>query len=105
MSTAFKRGDRVDFRGHRNGEVMRVGRATVWALFQTCHGSFPTCGPVGEFRRHVPSTAVQVGEYVIGTVCGHEDKVQLHLVTTGEMMETDIAQLESWLAKFWRKEF
>lgn len=99
------KGDRVDWRDHRDGEVLRVGRATLWAVFQTTHGSFPVAGAIGEFRRHQPSHTIRVGDFYLRAPGTDTTKVQIHWERTGEMMETDAAKLESWMAKFWAKEF
>lgn len=101
----FQKGDRVDYRGYHDGEVLRVGRSTVWALFVTPHGNFPVAAPAGDFRRHVPPTVLRIGEYGVRASGSNESKVQIHSTRTGEMMETDTAKFESMIARFWRREF
>lgn len=105
ITSNLKPGDRVDYRSLKNGEVIRVGRATIWAVFETPHGTHPVTGSSRDFRSHEPSTAVRIGEYILRTPAYREGHIQVHAVSSGEMMETDIAKLESWLAKFWRREF
>jgi hypothetical protein len=100
----LKAGDRCDYREHRNGEVRRVGRGTIWAVFRLANGSdYPVCGPLEEFKRHVAHLELQVGEFVIRRPGTRVGLVQLH--SRGEMLETDEARLASWLAKFWNREF
>lgn len=101
----FKKGDRVDYRDLRNGEVVRVGRATLWASFQTIHGNRPVAEPLSEFRHHVPQTEFRVGEFLLRRPGSRDSKVQIHWGRTGEMMETEQAVLESYLMKFWARMF
>jgi hypothetical protein len=105
MST-FQKGDRVDFSHLRDGEVLRVGRATLWAVFRTPGGNLPIAAPLADFRPHRADEAgVRIGAYLLRSPGSKSDKVQLYSARTGEMMETDEAQLESWLDRFWRNRF
>jgi hypothetical protein len=101
----LEKGDRVDYRDHRDGEVLRVGRATVWAVFNTPHGNFPVSAPLADFKRHIVPQLVRIGEYGLRVPGSKESKVQIHWARTGEMMETEAATLETVLARFFRREF
>lgn len=104
--TEIKRGDRLDYpaRDLKNGEVVRVGHATVWLVFTLAGGAaFPITASPDELRPHLNPSRVKVGEFLIRDVC--DGKVFIESVLTGEVMQTEEARLETWLAKFWNKEF
>jgi hypothetical protein len=100
----IKPGDRVDFRAHRNCEVLKVGRATVWLSCRTARGgALPLTAHPADIRPHVEHHAIRIGRYLLRDVA--DGKVWVTSSETGETMQTDIAKVESWLAKFWAREF
>lgn len=104
MSNAeVKVGDLVDWRDLKRGHVTRVGRGTLYATFETTSGHRPVNGPFCEFRKHVETTSVRIGQYVIRAPFGEPGKVLVE--SSGEQMVTEEARLEGWLSKFWNREF
>lgn len=107
MSIAdIKTGDRLDYpaRDLHGGEVLKVGRATVWLVFSLPgRGNFPTTADARDLQPHVSPARVRVGEFEIAELGG--GRIGIRSVVTGEAMETPAARLEAHLAAFWNKEF
>lgn len=103
MNLPFHRGDRVDWRELKNGEILRAGFGTIHAVFQCAGVPHPVIAPREEFRPHVEGAPFAVGAYTVRP--GKPGKVYLHSRASGEVMEADEAVLESHLDRFWRKHF
>jgi hypothetical protein len=101
MSSVPKVGDVVDLREHRAGHVVRVGRGTVWADFETAHGKLRLAAPIQDFRIITP-TRLQVGAFTIN----HGAPGQVWISRAGgEAMETHETKLAEALEAFWAREF
>jgi hypothetical protein len=104
--TEIKVGDRLDFpaRELHNGEVLKVGRATVWLVFAVPgRGNFPVSADPHDLQPHLDPRRIRIGEFVLRDEAA--GKVWIESARTGEAMQTDTAKLESHLARFWNKEF
>lgn len=102
----IKPGDRLDWPAHElhDGEVTRVGRATVWLVYRLNDGRLlPVTADPANLRPHVAPDRLQIGDFVIRNQGG--GFVWLDRKSTGEGMQTDTARLEAALEKFWRREF
>lgn len=98
----LRKGDRVDLRDNKNGEVVRVGLGTVWADFSGPHGTVRMSGPSSDFKRHVPSI-VKIGEF---TLRAGANPGQIRIEAAGgEGGEFDEKKLEQLLRRFWNREF
>lgn len=97
-----KTGMRVDHGELRDGEVLRVGRATVWAVFLTPQGNHQVNAPASEFRPHV-RPRVRVGEFELSA--GLEPGTIWIRGGPGEGGAFPEAKLEALLRHFWNAEF
>jgi len=103
----FQKGDRVDLGELRDGEVIGVGIASVWAVFKLPRTRVPflKAAPAEDFRPHEPLPQVRIGRFTILTDIALPGRVIVASRTTGEAMETTVQRLEAKLAEFFMKEF
>ncbi|MCM2304072.1 MAG: hypothetical protein NDJ72_05175 [Elusimicrobia bacterium] len=102
----IKPGDRLDWpaRELKNGEVVRVGHATVWLVFALATGGhFPITADPRDLTPHVDHARIRLGAFLLRDQA--DGRVWLESTVTGEAMQTDTAKLERLLARFFRREF